>query len=90
MFVCESLDYFFSGGVVYPIILRILFAKVGFAWGVRVSGLVTTVMGIAATVMVTSLFGQRRTGPYFDIKTIADAQFGLLALGSSFIALSEP
>jgi len=75
------------GGVIYPIILQALFDKIGFGWGVRISGLVSTVLCIMATLMVSSLFGQKKPGPYFDINTIADARFALLALGSVFVAL---
>lgn len=77
------------GGVVYPILLQSLFAKVGFAWGVRISGLISGVGYMTATLMVSSLFGQKKSGPYFNFKTIADARFALLAAGSSFVALGE-
>ncbi|KAF8802188.1 MFS general substrate transporter [Phlegmacium glaucopus] len=75
------------GGVLYPIILQALFAKVGFGWGVRISGLLSAVVCVAATLMVSSLFSQKKPGPYFDIKTITDPRFALLATGSSFVAL---
>lgn len=81
--------YRLLGGVVYPIILQALFAKVGFGWGVRISGLVSGVLCAMATLMVSSLFTQKKTGPYFDIKTIADLRFAFLAAGSFFVALGE-
>lgn len=83
------LFFWFPGGVVYPIALQFLFAKVGFSWGVRISGLVSSVMCAIATLMVSSLFIQKKTGPYFDINTIADTRFALLAIGSVFVALGE-
>ncbi|KIM36537.1 hypothetical protein M413DRAFT_78073 [Hebeloma cylindrosporum] len=75
------------GGVVYPIIFQRLFEHIGFAWGVRISGLASGVACIAATMMVTSLSRQKKPGPYFDVKTITDLRFALLAAGSCFVAL---
>ncbi|PPQ80776.1 hypothetical protein CVT25_001913 [Psilocybe cyanescens] len=75
------------GGVVYPIMLQGLFERVGFGWGARISGLVSGVGCVVATLMVSSLSAQKKPGPYFDIKTIADASFLLLAIGSCFVAL---
>ena len=79
----------FPGGVVYPIVLECLFSKVGFSWGVRISGLVSAVICAIATLMVSSLFTQRKTAPYFDIRTLADIRFALLATGSIFVLLGE-
>jgi hypothetical protein len=39
--------------------------------------------------MVSSVFTQKKTGPYFDISTIADIRFAFLAIGSTFVALGE-
>ena len=79
----------FPGGVVYPIILQSLFAKVGFCWGIRISGLVSSVICAIATLMVSSLFIQKKAGLYFDFSTIADIRFAFLATGSVFVVLGE-
>lgn len=71
----------------YPIALRGLFSRVGFGWGVRISGLVSGVGCVAAIIMVSSLSAQRKPGPYFDVKTVADSKFLLLAAGGCFVAL---
>ena len=39
--------------------------------------------------MVSSLFTQKKAGPYFDISTIADIRFAFLATGSAFVTLGE-
>jgi hypothetical protein len=39
--------------------------------------------------MVSSLFVQKKAGPYFDISTMTDIRFVLLATGSAFVALGE-
>ncbi|KAF8955854.1 MFS general substrate transporter [Flammula alnicola] len=75
------------GGVVYPVMIQGLLEHIGFGWGVRIIGLVSGVGCIAAILMVTSLSSQRKPDPCFDIKTIADARFALLAAGSCFVAL---
>jgi hypothetical protein len=81
--------FWFPGGTVYPIILQSLFAKVGFSWGLRISGLVSTVICAIATLIVSSLFIQKKAGPYFDLRTIADIRFAFLTVGSAFVVLGE-
>jgi len=39
--------------------------------------------------MVSSLSREKKPGPYFDVKTIMDVRFALLAVGSCFVALGE-
>ncbi|KAJ6475589.1 MFS general substrate transporter [Mycena sanguinolenta] len=75
------------GGVMYPILLQRLFQLVGFGWGVRISGLLSSVMcGIAVlTVTSASLKKQRATCQLSE--TLTDSRFLLLAAGSSFVAL---
>ncbi|TFK38946.1 major facilitator superfamily domain-containing protein [Crucibulum laeve] len=75
------------GGVVYPIMLQKLFQEVGFGWGVRVSGLVSAAGCIAATLCVSSRSSDRKSKPCFDIKTLIDTPFALLAAGSCLVAL---
>jgi hypothetical protein len=70
-------------------IIQSLFSKVGFSWGVRISGLVSSLICAIATLMVSSLFIQKKAGPYFNISTIADIRFAFLATGSAFVALGE-
>ena len=84
-----TFSFWFPGGVAYPIILQSLFAKVGFSWGVRISGLVSGVICTIATLIVSSLFNQTKAGPYFDISTIADIRFAFLATGSAFVVFGE-
>lgn len=86
---CSSFLSWFTGGVAYPIMLQRLFERVGFAWGVRISGLVSGVGCVVATLMISSLSAKKKPGPYFDIKTISDAKFILLAIGSCFVALGK-
>ena len=80
----------FPGGAVYPIILQSLFTNVGFSWGVRISGLVSSLICGISSLMVSSIYIQKKAaGPYFDISTVADIRFALLATGSVFVVLGE-
>ncbi len=75
--------------------LQHLFEKIGFAWGVRVSALLSGTCCILATltVSVDSTFGSpacaqtKKSVPYIDLAAFKDPRFSLLALGSSFVAL---
>lgn len=69
--------------------LQRLFGMVGFGWGVRISGLVSAVCCIAATLTVTSLSPPKKSGPCASIKTFTDSRYILLAVGSSFVALGK-
>ncbi|KAF7324743.1 Monocarboxylate permease-like protein [Mycena kentingensis (nom. inval.)] len=86
------------GGVMYPIMLQHLFERYGFAWGVRISGLVSGTLCCIALATVT-----RYTPPPFPnpkhnlfppptyVETLKlsfrDARFLFLAAGSCFVAL---
>ncbi|KJA16292.1 hypothetical protein HYPSUDRAFT_147959 [Hypholoma sublateritium FD-334 SS-4] len=75
------------GGVVYPVVIESLFEHIGFGWGVRTIGLSSGVGCAIATLLVSSLSTHNMPGPYFDIQTIKDTRFALLAAGSWFVAL---
>ncbi|KAG6831444.1 hypothetical protein H0H87_005116 [Tephrocybe sp. NHM501043] len=75
------------GGVIYPIMLQNLFVSVDFGWGVRISGLVSAVCCIIATIAVSSLSPSKRADVYIGAKTFADTRYILLAIGSSLVAL---
>jgi len=89
----------YPGGVLFPIIIQHLFEKVGFAWGVRVSALISGIGCALATLTVTNnrqtirdnsnpaCKKHRNPGPYIDLAAFKDPRFSLLALGSSFVAL---
>lgn len=77
-----------SGGVIYPIMLRYLFTKVGFPWAVRICGISSTVLCAIATLLVTRHSAQHcKSAPIFDVKTFKDARFVFLTAGSCIISL---
>ncbi|KAI6030762.1 major facilitator superfamily domain-containing protein [Pisolithus orientalis] len=76
------------GGVVYPIMLRFLFRKIGFAWGVRASALLSAVSGaLAASTISARRAGKTRPFSLQDFQLINDRRFLLLVVGSFFVCL---
>ena len=62
--------------------LRRLFASVGFAWGVRISGFICLACCVIATFAVTSRLPTRKPGPWIDYSSFRDLPFVFLAIGS--------
>ncbi|KAH8082425.1 MFS general substrate transporter [Cristinia sonorae] len=78
------------GGVIYPIMLRRLFATCGFAWAVRISGFITLALCIVATCAVSTRLEKPSKGaeqPWFDFKHLTDATFMLLVAGGALVSL---
>ncbi|TFK22930.1 MFS general substrate transporter [Coprinopsis marcescibilis] len=76
------------GGVLYPIILQHLFHLLGYGWGVRITGLISTLGCLVATILVTTkLPPQEQSGHFFQWKSIVDIRFAFLIVGSCFVAL---
>ncbi|KAJ7040037.1 MFS general substrate transporter [Mycena alexandri] len=76
------------GGVMYPIMLQRLFERVGFGWGVRISGLLTAFVCCTAIATVTRYAPLKQRGAICKLsETFRDPRFVLLAAGSSFVAL---
>jgi hypothetical protein len=77
--------------------LQHLFERIGFAWGVRVSALISGVGCVIATLTVSNNRGTQRKNskelqiknsmPYIDTTAFKDPRFLLLTLGSCFVAL---
>lgn len=74
------------GGVVYPIMLRQLFSRTGYAWSVRASTLLSAACCVVALLTVKKEGGKKCSG-WIDVKMFKDACFMLLATGSFFICL---
>jgi MFS family permease len=74
------------GGVMYPVALKALFDRVGFEWGVRVSGLISGVCCGIAVLTVTTI-EKDITGKVNSSKPLLDTPFVMLTAGSAFVAL---
>ncbi|KAI8986299.1 MFS general substrate transporter [Trametes punicea] len=76
------------GGVVYPIMFRDLFERVGFGWAVRISALISLAACCVAIVTVTSLRSPTQAkAPFVDLALLRDIPFLLLTAGSVAICL---
>ncbi|KAH9919152.1 MFS general substrate transporter [Epithele typhae] len=80
------------GGVVWPIMYQQLFAHVGFAWTVRITGFATLALCGIALAMVSSNLpkapkAQRESAPILDLKIFRDFTFMLIVVGSILICL---
>lgn len=74
----------------YPIMLQNLFEKVGFGWGVRITGFISFVFcGIAVLTVTSTRPSGKKSIPGLGMNTFKDARFILLAAGSSLVALGR-
>lgn len=82
---------FVSGGVVYPIMLQHLFGSLDFGWAVRISGLISMMCCIAATLTITSVTSAKAKVDLcpITIKTYTDSRYLFLVIGSSLVALGR-
>ena len=76
------------GGVVYPIMLRLLLPQIGYAWAVRASTLLSAACCIVALCTVRSKSRKKCTA-WIDTKMFQDARFLLLVAGSFFICFGK-
>ncbi|KAI0642839.1 MFS general substrate transporter [Trametes meyenii] len=72
-----------AGGVVFPIMLRHLFAKIGFGWAVRIVGFMCLVLCSISCATITSRIppGRKNTSIIPSTAVVRDAPFVLLVMG---------
>jgi predicted MFS family arabinose efflux permease len=74
-----------AGGVIYPLIVRQLLPKLGFAWTVRVLGFVNlALLGVALAVMKPRL-PPRKAGPLVEWRAFLEVPYLCLVVGMSFV-----
>jgi hypothetical protein len=74
-----------TGGMVYPVLVRELLPKIGFAWTTRVLGFLNLgLLAIAFTFMRPRL-PPRSTGPIVDWKAFTEPVFVLFVAGIFFV-----
>jgi MFS family permease len=59
-----------TGGLVYPAIVRALQPKIGFAWTVRVCGLLMAVVGLIAGSFLRPRLPPRKAGPLVEFAAL--------------------
>ena len=69
--------------------LEHLFSIVGFAWGTRITGLVSGACCVIAVLTVTTLPSRARSRPSVTLKSFTDAPYVFLSIGSSLVALGK-
>jgi len=75
------------GGVLYPIMFRQLFTRIGFGWSVRISGFVTLALCAISLALVTSRSRTVRSSrPWFDRDSMKDIRFMIIVFASVFIS----
>lgn len=91
--LCLWLDFdtVWSGGVVFPILFRFLFARIGFGWSVRVYGFLVLVLCTIGNATITSRIrpGGQSVPPIPDAKMFRDTPFLLLVAGCFFVNFGQ-
>ncbi|GAA5913172.1 MCT family MFS transporter [Sporobolomyces salmoneus] len=73
------------GGVVYPIMLNRLFAKIGFGWTVRAVGFLNLGLLIIANLTINSRLPPRKIEKIFDFRPLREKGFLLFTIGETII-----
>ena len=69
---------------------RRLFPRVGFGWGIRISGFIDLVFcAVALSTVTTRLSEPREERPWFSTKTLTDVRYILVVVASFFISFGR-
>jgi hypothetical protein len=74
-----------SGGMVYPVLVRELLPKIGFAWTTRVLGFLNLGLLAIAFIFMRPRLPPRSTGPIVDWKAFTEPVFVLFVAGIFFV-----
>lgn len=77
------------GGIVYPLIVRQLLPRIGFAWTVRAFGLVSFVCLGVTLVCMRSRLPPRKSGPLFDYTAFLEGTYTCYVAGLFFFVWSS-
>jgi MFS family permease len=70
-----------TGGMVYPTIVRQLLPKIGFAWCLRVMGLIMVVIDILTSSLLRPRLPPRKSGPIIDFSAFREMTYSLYCVG---------
>ncbi|EHY54198.1 MFS-type transporter [Exophiala dermatitidis] len=73
------------GGAVYPIIVRQLLPKIGFAWTVRVLGFVNLALLAMALAFMRPRLPPRKSGPIVEWRAFHEVPYVCVLIGMSFV-----
>jgi MFS family permease len=78
----------FEAGVIYPLMMRELFNKVGFGWAVRILSFVMLVT-LSISLIVLKPHGKHLGGPLFKAAFLCDVPYTLFIVGKLFAKLEQ-
>ena len=73
-----------AGGIIYPIVVKQLIPRVGFAWTARALGLVNLVCFGVAALLMRSRLPPRRSGPMLDLPAFKEGVYSAYVAGLFF------
>ncbi|KAF9773485.1 hypothetical protein IL306_008693 [Fusarium sp. DS 682] len=73
-----------TGGVLFPLLVRALLSKVGFAWTLRVVGFVQLFLLSIALILVKPRLRPRQSGPLIDFSALKDFEYVSYVTASFF------
>ncbi len=73
------------GGMVYPVIVRQLLPKIGFAWTVRVLGFVNVALLGVCLALLRPRLPPRNAGPVVEWRAFTEAPYALVVAGMAFV-----
>ncbi|KAK9380403.1 major facilitator superfamily domain-containing protein [Kockiozyma suomiensis] len=77
------------GGILFPLLLRSLIPKIGFAWAVRVIGFFVLFFSVFAVLCVKSRFkGGSASRSTIDLRAFKDRRFAFMAVGNFLLELA--
>ncbi|KAK9458666.1 major facilitator superfamily domain-containing protein [Lipomyces oligophaga] len=77
------------GGIIFPLMLRSLVPKIGFAWSVRIVGFFELFFGLLSVFCLKSrIRGGAGSSAMIDLKAFLDVKFATLAVGNFMIELA--
>ncbi|RVX71368.1 hypothetical protein B0A52_04942 [Exophiala mesophila] len=74
-----------AGGAIYPVIVRQLLPRIGFAWTIRVLGFVNLSMLLVVLAFIRPRLPPRRSGPIVEWQAFRELPYTLLIIGMSFV-----
>src|SRR5690606_6605218 len=70
-----------TGGLVFPVVVQQLLPRIGFAWTMRVLGLINAVTLAPGFVFIRQRLPPRKSGPFFEWAAFKEAPYALYAVG---------
>ena len=74
-----------AGGMIYPVLVRVLLPKIGFPWTVRVLGFVNMACLGAALAFMRPRLSPRKAGPVIEWQAFREVPYACMVIGMSFV-----